>query len=140
MKNPKISRRGFLVGGGIALGGLLGCATAITYQAIVVDDRIAIPRLELERLEAVGKPVVVKTPELPHPIILIPVDADNFRAVSAECTHLGCDVRPSQNFLVCPCHGSTFDMTGEVVRGPAPSGLDTYPVEIKGDRIEIILF
>ena len=143
-KDTTISRREFLAGmttgAGLALGGLAGCAAAITYQATVVDGQIFLSRSELEQRAGVNRPVVVKVPDLPDPVILIPVDEKNFRAVSAKCTHLGCHVRPSRNFLVCPCHGSTYDLEGEVVRGPAPSALTTYPVEVNGDEIKIIIF
>ena len=144
-KGIQVSRRTFLTcvaagTAGAALGGLLGCAAALTYPATVVDGQISLSRSKLEQLAGVNKPVVVKAPDLPDPVILIPVDEKNFRAVSAKCTHLGCHVRPAKNFLVCPCHGSTYDLGGEVIRGPAPSALTTYPVEVNGDRIKIILF
>ncbi len=139
-KKTTISRREFLVGTGLAFGGLLGCATAVTYQGMVINNRIPLVRSELEQLGGTNKPVVVKVPDLPDPIILIPTDEKNFRALSIKCTHLGCHVRPSRNFLVCPCHGSTFDLEGRVVRGPAQKALPTYPVETKGDGIEIVLF
>mmetsp|Transcript_527 Transcript_527/g.1350 ORF Transcript_527/g.1350 Transcript_527/m.1350 type:complete len:220 (+) Transcript_527:188-847(+) len=46
-------------------------------------------------------------------------------ALNAVCTHLGCVVPwnvNAQKFL-CPCHGSQYDATGKVVRGPAPLSL-----------------
>ena len=144
-KEIQVSRRTFLTcaaagTAGSALGGLLSCTAALTYPATVVDGQISLSRSKLEQLAGGNKPVVVKAPDLPDPVILIPVDEKSFRAVSAKCTHLGCHVRPTKNFLVCPCHGATFDLEGEVVRGPAPSALTIYPVEVSGERIKIILF
>jgi len=45
--------------------------------------------------------------------------------LSAVCTHLGCVVpwNNSENKFICPCHGSQYDDTGKVVRGPAPLSL-----------------
>ncbi|GAC1461490.1 MAG: cytochrome b6-f complex iron-sulfur subunit [Chamaesiphon sp.] len=45
--------------------------------------------------------------------------------INAVCTHLGCVVpwNISENKFMCPCHGSQYDSTGKVVRGPAPLSL-----------------
>merc|ERR1719253_1101925 len=46
-------------------------------------------------------------------------------AINAVCTHLGCVVpwNRAANKYMCPCHGSQYDATGKVVRGPAPLSL-----------------
>jgi len=53
-------------------------------------------------------------------------------AMSAVCTHLGCLTRPNPNEdgFFCPCHGSHYDLNGNVVSGPAPRPLPHYEVEI----------
>jgi cytochrome b6-f complex iron-sulfur subunit len=45
--------------------------------------------------------------------------------LNAVCTHLGCVVpwNKAENKFMCPCHGSQYDKTGKVVRGPAPLSL-----------------
>ena len=45
--------------------------------------------------------------------------------INAVCTHLGCVVpwNKAANKYMCPCHGSQYDETGKVVRGPAPLSL-----------------
>lgn len=45
--------------------------------------------------------------------------------INAVCTHLGCVVpwNVNENKFMCPCHGSQYDNTGKVVRGPAPLSL-----------------
>ena len=57
--------------------------------------------------------------------------ADGFHALSAVCTHLGCNVahEAGQGFA-CPCHGSRFDEAGRVTRGPAAWPLPHYAMTL----------
>lgn len=51
-------------------------------------------------------------------------------AVSMRCTHLGCLLRfnAAETSWDCPCHGSRFDVDGEVLEGPAVRPLDREEV------------
>jgi len=62
-----------------------------------------------------------------------------FLALSRTCTHLGCTVPwvESEQRFVCPCHASTFDITGAVSGSPAPRPLDLHPVRIENGIVKV---
>ncbi|MBE9206360.1 cytochrome b6-f complex iron-sulfur subunit [Nostoc sp. LEGE 06077] len=57
--------------------------------------------------------------------------------INAVCTHLGCVVpwNAAENKFKCPCHGSQYDATGKVVRGPAPRSLALSHAKAENDKI-----
>lgn len=62
-----------------------------------------------------------------------------FLALSRRCTHLGCTVpwEDEKQMFACPCHASTFDITGAVISSPAPRALDLFAVEIENDVVRV---
>lgn len=70
--------------------------------------------------------IVARDPESDEPI-----------AVSSVCTHRGCIVEwmPEEGIFVCPCHGSKYSKTGEVLAKPAGLPLERYETQIDGDMI-----
>jgi isorenieratene synthase len=51
-------------------------------------------------------------------------------ALSAICTHQTCTITGFGNGqFVCPCHGSTFNTSGQVLGGPAPRDLFQFPTQ-----------
>jgi ubiquinol-cytochrome c reductase iron-sulfur subunit len=57
------------------------------------------------------------------------------------CTHLGCiplgqgtsDDRGEFGGWFCPCHGSQYDTSGRIRKGPAPRNLEVPPYAFTGD-------
>jgi cytochrome b6-f complex iron-sulfur subunit len=61
------------------------------------------------------------------PVLIVRQSRTTYLALSMQCTHLGCPVNvPVQGVLTCPCHGSQYDLGGEVRRGPAQYPLGRY--------------
>lgn len=64
-------------------------------------------------------------------------------ALSATCTHLGCQVRwdAEATRFRCPCHGGVFDAQGQVVEGPPPRPLDRVEARLNdaGDHVLVRL-
>lgn len=76
-----------------------------------------------------------------HPsenILLVNVDGE-IRAFTSVCTHSQC----SRNWVfgpteaTCTCHGSKFDMQGNVVQGPARGRLTQFEINQIGNFISV---
>jgi cytochrome b6-f complex iron-sulfur subunit len=67
------------------------------------------------------------------------VGATEFKiqALYRKCVHLGCSVpHCSESMLFeCPCHGSKYRLHGEYFAGPAPRGLDRFPIAVTGGKV-----
>lgn len=75
----------------------------------------------------------------PTYIVVDSADALRNYGMSAVCTHLGCVVpwNASESKFICPCHGSQYDETGKVVRGPAPLSLALAHVDVIDDKVSV---
>lgn len=60
-------------------------------------------------------------------------------ALYRKCVHLGCSVPhcPSSSLFECPCHGSKYRLNGEYYGGPAPRGLDRFPITVEGNKVVV---
>lgn len=83
----------------------------------------------------VGGAVLVTSASGLRVLVAQPVEGEVV-AYSAVCTHQGCTVAPDGAELVCPCHGSVFDLTsGEALEGPATEPLASFPVRVEGEDV-----
>jgi cytochrome b6-f complex iron-sulfur subunit len=88
-------------------------------------------------LARVGGAVVGQPTGFPGPLAVSRIAADTFAAVSAVCSHQGCTVLPGGPGYACPCHGSTFDLNGGLMQGPAGTGLLRYGVTFDGVNVTV---
>lgn len=61
------------------------------------------------------------------------------QALYRKCVHLGCSVPFCDKSMLfeCPCHGSKYRLHGEFFGGPAPRGLDRFPVALEGSSLVV---
>lgn len=67
-------------------------------------------------------------------VIVVHLAEDSYVALSDICTHKGCKVtfQKAPSNLLCPCHGSVFELDGSVTKGPATKPLKVYTTELLG--------
>ena len=73
-------------------------------------------------------------PNVPNP------GPDEILALYRTCPHLGCQIPPLCNaskWFECLCHGSKYNIIGERTGGPAPRGMDRFPVVMEGDVVVV---
>jgi len=66
-----------------------------------------------------------------------------FLVMIGVCTHLGCvplgqktgDVKGEYDGWFCPCHGSHYDSSGRIRKGPAPLNLEIPPYQFASDAV-----
>ncbi|KAI3646313.1 hypothetical protein MP228_009241 [Amoeboaphelidium protococcarum] len=74
-------------------------------------------------------------------------DADRVKkpewlVVLAICTHLGCvPIGEAGDYdgWYCPCHGSHYDISGRIRKGPAPLNLEVPPYEFIADDTKLVI-
>ena len=74
------------------------------------------------------------------------VEQPEWLIVIGVCTHLGCvplgqktgQSRGDFGGWFCPCHGSHYDTSGRIRKGPAPLNLPVPPYEFTGDSTIVI--
>ena len=89
--------------------------------------------------EEIKEARAVKLDELKHP------EKDEDRAKNPEwlvmvgiCTHLGCvplGDKGDYNGWFCPCHGSHYDTSGRIRKGPAPVNMEIPKYEFVNSNI-----
>ncbi len=74
-----------------------------------------------------------------QPGILIRTASGEYRAFSAQCTHLGCTVqyRAQDKLIWCACHNGMYNLEGTNVAGPPPRPLERFVVHEQGDEVVV---
>ena len=164
----KVQRRDFIFTASYALGAVgVGAAVWPLIDQMNPDQSVkalASTEVDVGSLEPGksitvlwrGKPVFIKRrtqgeiaeardvniEDLPHP------EKDEDRAKNPEwlvmlgvCTHLGCvplGDKGEYNGWFCPCHGSHYDTSGRIRKGPAPKNLEIPKYEfVNSNTIKI---
>jgi cytochrome b6-f complex iron-sulfur subunit len=134
-----MDRRDFVATCATACLGLVasGCVSMVTHPVPLTAGRV---RLSLAEFPALAEPsgaIRIQPAGSEDAIYVLADGTGGFTALSPICTHRGCTVDVRGDRLVCPCHGSTYDRGGTVLRGPAERRLARYPVQRDGNYLVI---
>ena len=140
--SPGLDRREF-VGrcAAITLTAMLtGCASLVVRHVTPVNGVIELALQQYPELSQPGGSLKILPSGSTEQIYVLVLNDGSIAALSPICTHLACTVEVQADLLVCPCHGSTYDRSGQVLRGPAARALKQYRVgRLANDVISIDL-
>ena len=95
------------------------------------------------RIAAAGSPLVdvggaALVQSVAGPFLVSRTSASSFTAIEAVCTHEGCTVTEADgSTYVCPCHGSRYSRTGQVILGPATASLRQHATSFSDGVVSI---
>ena len=121
-KSPELTRRSFLVWGWGAFAATLAAAVAGTLR-FFLPNVLYEPSQKFRAGKLKDYPLGV-TIDAANRVWVIR-EENQLYAMWARCTHLGCTPNwfPAETRFRCPCHGSNFNVDGDVIAGPAPKPL-----------------
>ncbi|MEW6118154.1 MAG: Rieske 2Fe-2S domain-containing protein [Nitrospirota bacterium] len=102
----------------------------LRYYALLPEEEL--PREGIKKAELTYK----KNDKTITLRIFLVGHGDRQFALSSSCSHLGCLVSWSyhKNLFICPCHGGTYDIEGNVVSGPPPLPLSRLPLKVQDGK------
>jgi len=127
-----IAAFGLLIGVGVALASV---KIPTSSTSPVSSQTTASPSSAITNTNnmQVGSPVYFEYPS-GYPNVLFKRSDGTLAAYSLLCTHVCCEVtyESSSDMFYCACHGSEFDSSGRVIRGPAGSPLPSITLTVDG--------
>jgi Rieske Fe-S protein len=135
-----VDRREFMkqTGALLAAAMLTGCASAVAVRLAPERGLLRVPLIAYPQLTAPGGSLKLHVEGTAAQVYVLALPGGQYAAVSPICAHLGCTVGIEGEHLVCPCHGSTYDRRGGLLKGPAQRGLRTYRTALDEGGVLVI--
>lgn len=118
--------------------------TSLYYASITEENnviKIAKSEFEIIKKQEVKtrKFLLVNSEKFNFPISISISNEGKYTASLLKCTHRGCELIVGGGIYACPCHGSEFSMTGELLQGPAVLPLQTFKITTDDNNIYVQL-
>ena len=139
------STGGGTTGGATTGGGTTGGSTTGGAACTTNGNTLVLSLAQNPQLQQVGGLISSSDSRYTDPVcgndgfIVAQSAQGKFVAFSSSCTHFCCSVQQQGSQLFCPCHGSTFDLNGNVTRGPAAQALPSIPTCFDGSNVYVQL-
>ena len=109
---------------GVLSGRFMGSGVQVTVAGSALAD--------------VGGAVLVES--IAGVFLVARTSASAFSAVDAVCSHQSCTITGTDgDTYVCPCHGSRYNRSGQVVHGPAMASLRRFSTTVTDGVVTIAL-
>ncbi|GGC05718.1 MULTISPECIES: QcrA and Rieske domain-containing protein [Dyadobacter] len=121
---------------------LSGCASVYSVQGAVSDKTISFPKDSFFETKKSGEKiarqvVVVNVDNLKFPVAVYDDGNNKYTAVWLKCSHQGNEVSVHGDSLSCSAHGSEYDRSGKVTKGPAKEDLRRF--NVRSDQTTIFI-
>ncbi len=147
-RSSKVSRRRFLRSALVVSSGLLaanlmsGTRAQAGLRKIADGDSVTFDLADYDELKQVGGFKVIKEVsigETTDNVIIVRKSEKEYLVFSSVCRHKKCNVKykDEKKLFVCPCHGSNYDLTGKVVKGPSTGNIPQYAAVLSGTKLTV---
>jgi Rieske Fe-S protein len=120
---------------------LQSCDVKKAVVASYSDNQLSIPLnsfyTEKDGSKKWKRSVVLRHEQSAFPIVVFRYRDGEYKALLLRCTHQGSELNMYGDLITCSAHGSEFSSRGEVVKGPAETSLQQYPVHTDDQNIYI---
>lgn len=130
----RTSRRRVLGFVGVCISGFISGVRI----ALAQSKKLALGLDKAEKLKSPGGSVLLKIQG--RELLFIRDSQESVRVLNPVCSHQKCTVQydKEKQLIVCPCHGSTYSLDGQVVKGPAEKALQAFDAALDGQNNRII--
>ena len=155
LSTPVGTRRSFFTLVTAAISTFIGISLTIPFAGYVISPALRRRKKEWTAVAKVDELPIGEPQDLEHTVTLkdgwhetkstkglwaIKHSNNQITVFSPICPHLGCGYRWDglDRLFKCPCHGSIYDIDGNVKGGPAPRPLDVLPTKIENGELLVI--
>ena len=125
-----------VLGSSIFVGSLASCSPKLSIAKVTQSNmKFSIP--ESSMVDTDMKLITVKN--FDYDVFLKKNSDNSYLALAMICTHAGHSLVKTGDKFYCSLHGSEFDISGNIVKGPAERHLVHLPITKNNNSLEITL-